>query len=518
MKRRHFLQAASTASLPVMVNGLPIHSVRSSPLFDFIDQESDRVLVILQCIGGYDGLNMLIPKDQYGRLQSVRSNIMIPEGQLIDLQTDLGAHPKLQGLVDLFNDGQASFIQSVGYPNQNRSHFRSKDIWTTGSRADEVLSTGWLGRYLDDLYPTFPDGYPNETHQDPFAITMGAAVSETCQGAASNFSMTVNDPFNLTPLTISPAAEVGDTYYGKQLNFLRDIIIKSNEYAEVIRSAAKKGNNSSSYPDFTLAKHLKNISLLLTGGLSTKIFVVTLGGFDTHANQTGATDPLDGRHSPLLEEMSESLKAFQLDLVKQGLHERVLTLAFTEFGRRIKSNGSFGTDHGSAAPMFLVGSCVNGQVLGENVSIPQEVGNKEGVPMQFDFRSVYGSVLQDWLEVPEDKIRELLYPEYRHLPILETCQNTTRQEELYFEELNAHIFPNPADDRIQVSFTLTRSDEVRIEIFDFLGKIVDQVINRKLSAGRHDLEHPCQHLASGNYFIRFSGSKGRKNLLLTISH
>ena len=517
MKRRRFLQSASGIALPVMVNGLAVSGVQRSNLFDYINPESDRVLVLLQCIGGYDGLNMLIPTDQYGKLQTVRSNILIPESQLIDLQPNLALHPRLQGLADLYQDGQAGFIQAVGYPNQNRSHFRSKDIWTSASRADEVISTGWLGRYLDDEHPTFPDGFPNESQRDPFAITMGSAVSETCQGATSNFSMSVNDPFNLAPLTVTEGSEAGDSYYGQQLSFLRDIIIKSNEYAEVIQAAAKKGQNKVSYPDFRLAQHLKNISILLSGGLTTKIFVVTLGGFDTHANQTGATDPLDGRHSPLLEEMAASLKAFQADLVKLGMEDRVLTMAFTEFGRRIKSNGSFGTDHGSAAPMFLVGSCVNAQIMGENVVIPNEVGDKEGVPMQFDFRSVYGSILQDWFEVPEDKIRQLIYAEYRHLPILQHCQATTSSEDLFYEYLDASVFPNPSDHHLQIAFTLPQSETVRIELFDLLGKMVDRISDQSWNAGQHRVSYACQHLVPGNYFIRFSGEKGRKNLLFQIA-
>ena len=403
MKRRAFLQTAG-ATIPVVLNGAPLHTIGKSSLFDFVNEDNDKILVLLQCNGGYDGLNMLVPRDYYEELQAVRSNIILPESSLFPLSNELGLHPKLSSIGKLFGEGQIGFIQSVGYPNQNRSHFRSKDIWLSGSSADEYISTGWLGRYLDTEYPDFPSNYPNADHTDPFAITMGSSISETCQGMASNFGMTINDPFNLTPLTISDGTEVPDNYYGRQLNFLRDVMIKSNEYAEVVKTAAAKGSNKVEYPDYGLAKHLRNVSLLIAGGLRTKIYVVNLGGFDTHANQTEANDPTGGRHGRLLAEMSASLESFQKDLIALGLDQRVLTLAYTEFGRRIRSNGSLGTDHGSAAPLILMGTCAQGQILGENVQIDTEVGDKDGVPMQFDFRSVYGTILQDWFEVPENRI------------------------------------------------------------------------------------------------------------------
>ncbi|MCI5083419.1 MAG: hypothetical protein MRY78_17100, partial [Saprospiraceae bacterium] len=154
MKRRTFLQTTGAVTLPVLVNGMNISTLAKSSLFSAVNNESDRVLVLVQLNGGNDGLNTLLPVDQYDKLASVRENILIPENQLISLTDTLSLHPNMQGVQSLYDDAKLAIIQSVGYPNQNRSHFRSTDIWTSGSPAEEFWTTGWLGRYLEDLHPT----------------------------------------------------------------------------------------------------------------------------------------------------------------------------------------------------------------------------------------------------------------------------------------------------------------------------------------------------------------------------
>ncbi len=187
MKRRKFLKAAGTAmTVPVLLNGMKLSAMPKSAMFNNMD-ETDRVLVLIRLNGGNDGLNMVIPRDQYDGISAVRSNIMIPENNVLSLTDEVGLHPVMTGAQNLYNDGRLGVMQAVGYPNQNRSHFRSTDIWTSGSPANEYWTTGWMGRYFQNLYPEYPEGYPNETYPDPFAITMGRTVSETCQGTASQF-------------------------------------------------------------------------------------------------------------------------------------------------------------------------------------------------------------------------------------------------------------------------------------------------------------------------------------------
>ena len=220
----------------------------------------------------------------------------------------------------------------------------------------------------------FPEDYPNDDCPDPFAITLGSIVSETCQGPSTNFSMALVDPENLT--TIIEGAEGSldlDTCYGYQLDFLRTAVKQTNAYSESIETAADNGNNMAQYPgDNRLAEQLRIIAQLISGGLQTQVYIVNLGGFDTHAAQV-ADSTTTGNHANLLETLSGAVAAFQEDLQLLGLDERVVGMTFSEFGRRIRSNDSLGTDHGTAAPLFVFGSCINPAIIGENPEIPDVV-------------------------------------------------------------------------------------------------------------------------------------------------
>ena len=443
MKRRNFLHTAGAAlSVPLFLKGMNINAMPQSPLFGALNPNSDRVLVLIQLNGGNDGLNTFIPLDQYGNLANARPNVILPENSLLAVTDTLAFHPVMTDMKTLFEEGKMGIVQSVGYPNQNRSHFRSTDIWTTASPANEFWNSGWLGRYLDTDYPAYPEGYPNEMQPDPIAVTIGNTISETCQGAAANFSLTLKDPFALSPLAENTGGEVLDTPYGEELAFLRTTIAQTNAYSEVVVAAAEAGSNLATYPeDNSLAQALKNVALMISGGLQTKIYVVNIGGFDTHANQVVPGDTTTGEHAELLSLLSEAVGSFQKDLELLGLEERVIGMTFSEFGRRIKSNDSNGTDHGTAAPLLLFGTCVNSDVLGENPQIAEEVENSEGVPMQFDFRNVYGTVLMDWMEVEEDLVRDIIFPEFQHLPILEPCNTPTSTSATFYDPGGIDLLP-----------------------------------------------------------------------------
>ncbi|MEO5906780.1 MAG: hypothetical protein ABIQ11_08640, partial [Saprospiraceae bacterium] len=179
MKRRNFLRTSSLSTVPIMLNGMKLGAVPFPFLFNQ-GPENDRVLILVQLNGGNDGLNCVIPIDQYSQLSALRSNILIPEQSVLQVESNLGLHPSMAKMQEMYLDGKMGIVQGVGYPNQDRSHFRSTDIWTTGSGANEYVSTGWLGRYFNDSHPTFPEGYPNAENEAPFALTMGSLVSETC--------------------------------------------------------------------------------------------------------------------------------------------------------------------------------------------------------------------------------------------------------------------------------------------------------------------------------------------------
>lgn len=516
MKRRNFLKNTSGfLSIPMLLKGLPIQATGSQLFFNAIEEDNDKILVLIQMNGGNDGLNTIIPLDKYDILGNVRSNILIPSDSVIKATDNIGFHPSMTGIKSLYDEGSLTVLQDVGYPNQNRSHFRSTDIWTTGSPSDEIWTTGWLGRYLESFHPEYPEGFPNDNFEDPFALSIGSVVSETCQGTLTNFSLALTDPLSIATLNNDAQDEVPNTPYGRELDFLRTTIDQANEYGTVISAAAEKGSNSSiEYPDSGLANQLKAIALLASGGLGTKIYIANIGGFDTHANQTeeGATDT--GDHATLLQDLSEAVYAFQQDLKSQGLEERVLTMTFSEFGRRIKSNGSFGTDHGTAAPMMFFGSCINPGFIGESPLLPAVPENSDGVPMQFDFRSVYGSVLIDWFGIDKSVVDDILEDEFTHIPIVSNCNQTTPTEEVFLEKLDISNYPNPFDNWTTLSFDAPGGN-VRISIFDAIGHELEVISNGSFSPGRHEIKFDSSRLPLGNYYCRVISQNGIGTIGLT---
>ncbi len=517
MKRRKFLKATSTAvSLPVLLNGMGVQAITKSALFSGLSDESDRVLILIQLNGGNDGLNSIIPLDQYDNLANARSNIVIPENSILDINNNVGFHPSMTGMKSLFDEGLMSVVHSVGYANQNRSHFRSTDIWQTASEPDEFLTTGWLGRFLEKDHPSFPEDYPNDSFPDPFALTIGSVVSETCQGTGGNFSLAINDPFNLNPLATGSEDDVPDNYYGEELTFLRQTIEQTNAYSEIITDAANMGNNMGAYPeDNRLAQQLKNVALLIAGGLKTKIYIVSLGGFDTHANQT-TDSPTEGAHADLLLTVSDAVNAFQNDLKLLGLDNRVLGMTFSEFGRRIRSNASLGTDHGDAAPLMLFGSCLNNPgFIGTNPEIPANVGVQDGVAMQYDFRDVYGSVLMDWFDVEEGDVKNILYQGFQYIPVLDPCEIVnTNEAELEESSLKIHKnFPNPFSNLTTIEFQCGR-EHIKLSVFDGRGQQVATLVNKTLDQGTHKVQFDGSNLPAGNYYYHLQANGQQRTKLM----
>lgn len=423
MKRRNFLRSAGMLSLPALI-GAPGLAAAPNRLLSALMAASttDNILVLIQLVGGNDGLNTLVPLDQYETLTDLRSNIILPQSSLLGLNTTNALHPSMTAMQNLYLDGHLGIVQSVGYPNQNRSHFRSTDIWTSASESTVEEPTGWLGRMLENDHPSFPEGYPNSGNPHPLAMIMGNVVSATCQGSAANFSLAVRDPFNFTYIAPGGDTPIPSGAYGDELAFVRQTIAQSNEYGSIVTDAANAGNsNTGLYSGSNLSNQLSDIVSLISGGLETRVYVATLGGFDTHAFQTSNTDATQGNHANLLADLSESIAAFQADLVEKGLADRVLGMTFSEFGRQIRSNESTGTDHGTAAPLFLFGNCVQGSILGNSPELDPATPSGEGVPMQYDFRDIYASVMIDWFGLSDTTVRNLLYADYTYLPIVNGC-------------------------------------------------------------------------------------------------
>jgi len=510
VKRRNFIQHTATVScaLPLLMNGISIGTAAHPWMASSMNEDSDRVLILIQLNGGNDGLSMIPPLNRYDRLANHRKNILIPQNEVLKIDQTVGFHPAMLRIKsELYDQGKATVIQGVGYPNPIRSHFRSTDIMMTGSPAEEIWSSGWVGRYLDKSHPNYPYGYPNSDYPDPFAITMGSLISLTCQGLASNYSLAIEDPFRLFPIAEGAEDIAPNTPYGEELKFLRTSIVQTNAYSEVILRAANKGANTVTYDieGNRLAKQLKNVALLMSGGMRTKVYVVQLGGFDTHAGQAVGGSPSKGAYAELMVELSEGIATFMKDLRNQGMEQRVLAMTFSEFGRQIKENASFGSDHGTAAPMLMFGSCLSGGVVGDTPEIPAQLRSQEAIPMQYDFRNVYGSILMDWMGMKESEVKTLLFNEFKYMSLIECAATPTATQQLKRDEtFQMEISPNPFQEQLVISFECA-SEPIRLSLFDAAGAELKVWIDKHLQAGHHQFTVNLSSLAAGNYYCRITG-------------
>lgn len=505
MKRRDFVKnmAIASAGTPIILNKIKLQSV-GKKLFDVSKSAEDRVLVIIRLNGGNDGLSTVIPRDQYANLTIQRNNVLVPETSILPLTTEVGLHPAMTGMQSMYNDGKLGIIHNVGYAEQNRSHFRSMDIWSSGL-IDADATTGWMGRFFEGNYPTtYPTDYPNATYPDPFAISMGYEVSSTCQGFLANWSHAVIDPTEIYNLTASGSLNDG-TYYGSHIEYLATIIDQANEFGAQINAAATAGNSMVTYPTTDLGEQLQNVAKMISGGLETKVYILNVNGFDTHDSQVLPTDTTQGTHADLIKTLSDAVKAFQDDLQLLGLEDRVAGMTFSEFGRQIASNASYGTDHGDAAPLFLFGGCLSTSMMGTNPTVPNTITNQAGVPMEFDFRDIYASVLKDWFEVSTTDIQALFEHTVTFYPLLDSCNVGIDEVEL--AENQALVYPNPCYANATVRFN-AKNEWVKIDVYDLNGKKVANVMDGNVIDGKHDVYMEISDLSVGEYVVNILKESG----------
>jgi uncharacterized protein (DUF1501 family) len=475
MKRRSFLRTAVPAGIlmPALFNGYAFKAFAASPLVAALTAaptETDHVLVIIQLTGGNDGLNMVVPLDQYGNLANARPNIILPKSKILALDgtSYTGLHPAMTGLQSLYNEGKVKIVQSVGYPNPDFSHFRATDIWLTGSGSDQVLETGWGGRYLSQEYANYPVGYPNTIMPDPLAIQIGSTVSPALQGPVVDMGLAITDPTNFYNLINGIQDTAPNTNAGKELTYIRQVSQQTQQYGAVIKAAAAKVTTQGTYPtNNTLANQLKIVARLIAGGLKTRIYMVSIGSFDTHSLQVNA--------------------------------------GATETGRRIKSNASNGTDHGSAAPLFLFGDYVQSGVLGTSPTISSNVSVNDNIPMQYDYRSVYASVLQEWFCCASDILNNVMLANYQSLPVIRSsapCVSTNP------DVLNAlagkniiYNYPNPFSNATTINFQ-SQGGHVLIQVFNIEGALVSTIVNGDRDAGEYEVAFEGRDHATGTYYAR----------------
>ena len=537
MKRRDFLKLSATTSAMGLLP-LELRAMLKSVNINSCDV-SNRKLVLINLAGGNDGLNTTIPINDYDTYANLRPSIKIsdsgsnsyltldntlPDNQLI------GLHPALTGFKSLYDKGWMRVLQSVGYPAQNKSHFASTDLYSTGNDGNSWSNgneSGWIGRFMETYYA-------NELNNlYPLGVQIGSNKTslgfhgETEHGLAINISGQNPSGFysELNGLGGTPPSVIANSDYGLELQYIIDTDRLSNQYSQAISNAFNSGNNTNSYPDTDLSNQLKTVARLISGGLETKIYIVRIGGFDTHNNQNNNENTIEGKHNDLLTEVSEAIRSFFVDLDSQSLSDDVVGLTFSEFGRKAKENGNFGTDHGEIAPMFVFGKPVNGGVSGNNVDLSEATSdnNFQLETVQFDYRQIFGTLLQNFLgsndtvidtaffnytnnqSFTNSKINELIKDSFS---VGVDCYNQT----LSLNEFNPQtphkewfVYPNPVRNLLQVH-SAKELTTIQYRVLNNRSQIILQG-TQHLKNGK--LEVNTERLESGVYFIQIV-SDGKK--------
>ena len=511
LSRRQFIArtGVSAVSLPILLNGLPLKAFDGPSMQKLFNTEeaTDRVLVLIQLNGGNDGLNTVIPLDKMDVYSQIRPHVAIPEADALKLSDDAGLHPAMSGVKTLFDEQKVGIIQAVNYPNPNQSHFRSNDIWMSGSASNVSIPSGWLGRYFNTQYPGFPEGYPNEVMPDPIAIQISAIVGLTLMGPSGrSMGMALQDPetfYQLISGTDAPGSDLPTSDNAREnVLYVREVQVKSMEYSEVIKAAADKADNLVDYPESNrLADQLQIVARLIAGGLKTRAYVVTLSGFDTHAAQVDSDNHTIGAHANLLSQVSEAVTVFQRDLEAHGIDHRVAMMTFSEFGRRPYDNLSFGTDHGTAAPLFFFGTPVEDGITGTSPDL--EELDDQNLKIQYDFRQIYASVLQQWFLAEPQAVNEVLLGDFETVKVIKSDITTVDDQVQTNGIVSLHpVAPNPVRDRAIISYQVKSTSSVRLDVFDTLGFHVATLVNSEKEPDTYSVELNASSLPSGTYMIR----------------
>ena len=514
MKRRNFIKLATSASA---IGLFPFQITNALNIAKkFVSCEiSNRKLILIYLGGGNDGLNTIIPLNQYDLYSNLRPTIKIPESgsnSLINLDLSLddsqqiGLHPSLTGFKDIYDAGNLRILQSVGYPSQNKSHFASTDIYNTGNDGNSWLNggdSGWIGRFIESYF------YDLVNQSFPIGVEIGSKTGSLGFHGAEEHGLSLNIEGQdasgfysvLSGLGGEPPVNIPNSHYGTELQYIIENDQISTLYSQAISNAFNNGSNSISYNDSDLSNQLKTVARLISAGLQSKIYLVKLNGFDTHFGQVQSQNSIIGDHNDLLSELNEAVSKFMLDISSQGFEDDIVGLTFSEFGRKAKENGNLGTDHGEIAPMFVFGTAINGGVSGTNPDLTEatESNNWQLETFQFDYRETLGTLLQDYLgadnyaidstffnhstnqSICENKINELVMSEFS---VAENCFSNTLTNQNFKEKI-FKIVPNPFSKEIRL-INDDYTNNVSLEIYDLNSKLILQKttkINKSINFG-----------------------------------
>ncbi|MEZ4775789.1 MAG: DUF1501 domain-containing protein [Bacteroidia bacterium] len=567
MKRRDFLKGTLPLALaPLALNGIPVRAMaRNLMLSSFTCEEiNDRVLVLVQLHGGNDGLNTLVPLDQYSTYKNLRPLIGIEDTGVrkyinmdsnLPIQNQVGLHPDLVGIKDLYDQGKVNWVMDVSYTNNNGSHFRGTDIWLTGKDGDTIPEnpdSGWWGRYLDHRFPNYPAAYPNMDMPDPLGLEFGSHIISLgfhrAMGIPTGLTLS-NDPngfYNqLTGVGGVLPANFPASDYGDELRFLVEMERSTNVYAQRLSTLYDNGSNTPGvvYPETyhtwttnnynnPLSPQLKTVARLLSAGCKTKIFLVRMGGFDTHEGQAIAGKPSYGSHGALLYHLSEAIRAFHEDLKGMGIEDRVMTVTFSEFGRQVAENGTYGTDHGTSAPMLIVGKGIKPGITGTNPNL-SNLQNNNFTSYQHDYRQVFATILQDWfganygtLDTVEfydwsnkkiDLVNDSYIDDFGNVvnfvaditcdptPDIQPPPPTSLDRDLV-SRFQFKVWPNPATDIVNFSIKSDMMQPATISVYTTSGKLVMEKEVR-LFSGENSDTLDMSSLIPGTYIVNMVANK-----------
>lgn len=501
--RRNFLVNSGilTAAMSMPIGGHYVSAFNTSELTMSLNAaETDRVVVLIRLDGGNDGLNTIIPRFDPTYYNS-RPTLSISESELTPLDNDNGLNNDMASLMPHWNDGRMGIIHNVGYPDPDYSHFRSSDIWATASDSDEHWTTGWIGRYTDNLMPAFIDAPPVV----PPALQIGVQSNLIFRGPEAAMALTINNPeeFYSVALTGELYSTAGLTSCPKDLElaFMRQTANSAFRYSESIQDAYNAApNGAGAYPvESELSEALSIVGRLIRGRLGTKIYMVSIGGFDTHDTQVND-------HPSLIQELADSVNAFLNEINDAGMSEEVLVMTFSEFGRTYAENDSFGTDHGTGAPVFIFGDGIANGIHGDQPDL-SSLGPYDDPGHDTDFRSLYATVLKDWLCVDESVVNYVMGNEFSAIPgLVPACTPSIGANDigaLLGHNPNAN---NPAN--IDIKYAVKTRGLIRLQLLNLSGQVLRTLLTEYKEEGSHiyNFSPAAFGVTPGNYMYKLDAA------------
>jgi uncharacterized protein (DUF1501 family) len=545
MKRRDVLKAlpigAMAAAAPFAFGGFAGRAFAQNPLLNTLlnAQSLDgKSVVIINLQGGNDGINTIIPytdplyyknRPRVGwsgtdqTIQSLLKSYQLgTSGMAMNPNMDNATPSGNASFWKLWSEGKLAVLQNVGYADPNLSHFRSTDIWNQATDSEVVLSTGWVGRYLQNLDPNYPTDVQPGT--DPLGIQIFPSLSPVFQGTSIEMGLAVTDPSKYDAAASYTDPTPTTTNAGFELDFVRQTLIQSDTFGARFKTLFPKTPKDKYAYDMNnpLAVQLQKVGWCIAAGMTTKVYFVNIGSFDTHVNQTSNLNGASAGQGLLLNWLADAISTFQANMEDAKVDQNVIGMTYSEFGRRVDDNASFGTDHGTAAPMFVFGTGVNGGLYGANPgldttdrSMTDIYGN---LLWRFDFRQVYASVLGDWFGLAPAMRKAILQPNNQSDPerfAFEFPLNGSSTTQSLFKNPQAvgqspapsnfmlyQNSPNPFTGTTTIKFSLAQAAPATLEIFDVRGSLLATPISARLSAGEHQANFDASRLSSGTYFYR----------------